>query len=423
MSLSELRDLRAPIAVGALLRLLAWGAPRPLWMDEAISAVAATSPHPWEAIATTDLHPPAGVALLALMARLSHEELVLRLPSLLASVATIPMLARSARHWVGGAASVPAAWLIALCPPAVLYAGEARPYALGLLGVTAVLACADASNRVRALAAAAALSALWGAWPVVAAVAWVRRDRVLATTLAAAAVFATPLLIAQHAHQGADLAHGFLAPWFPPPQLTAWPGFFVHGAVALLGWCATATHSRRATVAGIALTILLIRRQPALITRLAMALTAGFLVLSAAAAYPWGATRHLIVLLPVLILMWTPTPRAAGVVFIAGLALLGATGPRLPRESVPEVLADLPAASNVVADASAAPGARWYGADLQELPWSAAPVTKACAMGVKRLLVAGEARIEATSSDPRVVALVRREGAALLDISQACEAP
>jgi hypothetical protein len=49
------------------------------------------------------------------------------------------------------------------------------------------------------------------------------------------------------------------------------------------------------------------------------------------------------VLLPVLILMWTSTPRAAGAVFIVGLALLGATGPRLPRESVPEVLADLPA--------------------------------------------------------------------------------
>lgn len=420
MPLSPLSDLRAPIAVGAALRLAAWAGPRPLWMDEAISALAATSAHPWQAIATTDLHPPLGVALLGLASSLSHDERVLRLPSLLASVAAIPLLAQAAADWVDPRARVPAAWLMALCAPAVLYAGEARPYALGLMGVTAVLASGHATARVRVLATALALSALWGAWPVVAAVGCIRRDRVIAGVIAAGAVLAAPLLLAQHAHQGADLAHGFLAPWFPPADAWRWPWFFSRGAVELLGWCASATHSRRAWLAGAALTLLLIRKQPAGLRHLAIAVTVAFLGFAAAGLHPWGGTRHLIVLLPVVLLLLTSTPRAAGLVLLFGLSLLAASGPRLPYEAVPDVLADLPPSARVVADASAAPAARWYGASIPALPWSPDLVAAACASGTGRLLVAGEDRVDQANSTPGVVTLVRRPGAALLDVSRAC---
>lgn len=419
MPLSDLSALRAPIAVGAVARLAVWGAPRPLWMDEAITALAATSPHPLDAIATTDLHPPLGAALIGLAAAGSHEERVLRLPSLLASVAAIPLLARAAGDWVGPHARIPAAWLMALCPPAVLYAGEARPYALGLMGVTAVLACAQAAPRVRALATTLALGALWGAWPVVAAVAWIRRDRVIAGVVAAGAVVAAPLLLAQRAHQGDDLTHGFLAPWFPPPEVWRWPLFFARGAIELLGWQATATHSRRAWIAGVVIALLLTRRQPTALRHLAVTLTAAFVAFAAAGAYPWGGVRHLIVLLPVTLLLLTSTPRSAGLVFTVGLALLAASGPRLPHEAVPDLLADLPPAP-LVADASAAPAARWYGADLPALPWSPNPVATACAAGSGRLLVAGEDRVYEANGEPGVITLVRRPGAALLDVSQAC---
>lgn len=420
MPLSDLSDLRAPIAVGALLRLAVWADARPLWLDEAISALAATSAHPWQAIATTDLHPPLGVALIWLASSISHDERVLRLPSLLASVAAIPLLARAAGDWVDPRARLAAAWLMALCAPAILYAGEARPYALGLMGVTAVLASGRASPRARGLAASVALGALWGAWPVVAAVAWHRRDRTIAFVLAAGAALAAPLLLAQHAHQGAGLAHGFLAPWFPPAEVWRWPWFFLRGAVELLGWDATATHSRRALVAGAALALLLVRKPPPALRPLTIPVVGAFLTLAAAGAYPWGGTRHLIVLLPLVLLLLTSTPRAAGLVFSLGIGLLAAGGPTLPHESVPDVLADLPRSLPLVADASAAPAARWYGALLPAQPWSADPVAAACAAGTGRLLVAGEDRIDAANSVPGVITLVRRPGAAVVDVSQAC---
>jgi hypothetical protein len=121
--------------------------------------------HVFSVVHDTEKTPPLGFVLGWLFARGPDAPMLMRLPSLAASVATVPLLYLLGRRTVGrGAGIVAAAWF-ALSPFEIFYGTEARGYALvtalGVLSTLSLLAALD-GRRVRwwglyALAAAAAL--------------------------------------------------------------------------------------------------------------------------------------------------------------------------------------------------------------------------------------------------------------------------
>lgn len=142
-----LRDPRvlAAVLVGAALRLWRLGE-APLWFDEVMTADWVA--RPWAellALCLADNHPPLYFAL----AKLAHDGLgsaawMLRLPSALAGVATIPLAAAAAGTLAGARRAARwGAWLAALSPFLVHHAQEARMYGLvGMLAAANLLALA-----------------------------------------------------------------------------------------------------------------------------------------------------------------------------------------------------------------------------------------------------------------------------------------
>jgi hypothetical protein len=124
----------AAIAAGGLgLRLLAT---RGIWLDEATSIHQAQMPlsEMLHNLRTTDVHPPLHHILLWCTVRLVGDgELAVRIPSLLAATAMIPVLYGAARDIYDKRAGMAAAALVAVAPFAVWYADEARMYALFML--------------------------------------------------------------------------------------------------------------------------------------------------------------------------------------------------------------------------------------------------------------------------------------------------
>lgn len=126
--------------VGALLRLFRLEQ-QSLWIDEIFTVAAASGS--WAEVifaprAATNI-PPLYYALLHVLGLENGGELALRLPSALAGVATLPLLARVAWRWYGGRVAAATCWILAISPFHLWYSQEARPYALLiLLAVSAV---------------------------------------------------------------------------------------------------------------------------------------------------------------------------------------------------------------------------------------------------------------------------------------------
>lgn len=99
--------------------------------DEAIYLeVATTTAERARAMVENNAHPPLQYALLRWLAPLSTSPQWLRLPSLIAGVALVPLLHAAVRRLSGAWAGLAAAVLVALSPSAVALSGVMRPYAL-----------------------------------------------------------------------------------------------------------------------------------------------------------------------------------------------------------------------------------------------------------------------------------------------------
>jgi hypothetical protein len=158
--------LGALVAAGIGLRLLA---DRSLWLDEATTWYQSQLPFGvmLDNLRATDVHPPGHHALVWLCARaFGDSEVMLRLPSLIAGAATIPMLFVAGRAMYDRRVGMIAAALGAVAPIMVWYSEEARMYALlMLLAVVAVWAIYRAveTGRTRywAVYALAAAGMIW----------------------------------------------------------------------------------------------------------------------------------------------------------------------------------------------------------------------------------------------------------------------
>lgn len=115
----------------------------------------------------TEKTPPLGFLLGWALARGEDADVLIRLPSLIASVATVPLIAVLGARTVGrGAGLFAAAWL-AISPFHVFYGSETRSYALVtcfvvLSTLALVLALEDRRRRWWLLYAAAAAAAVYG---------------------------------------------------------------------------------------------------------------------------------------------------------------------------------------------------------------------------------------------------------------------
>jgi Dolichyl-phosphate-mannose-protein mannosyltransferase len=114
----------------------------------------------------TEKTPPLGFVLSWLVTRVTDTPELIRLPSLAASVATVPLAYVLGRRTVGRAAGLVAAAWFALSPFQIFYGTESRSYALVtafvVLSTVALLAALDEPRRLRwwglyAFAAAAAV--------------------------------------------------------------------------------------------------------------------------------------------------------------------------------------------------------------------------------------------------------------------------
>jgi hypothetical protein len=230
LALVQRRDVAAVAALtvaGLTVRLLA---SRGIWLDEATSVWQAQMPLPqlFDTLRTTDVHPPLHhLVLWATVRAFGTGELAVRLPSLLAATALIPLLYAAGRDIYDRRAGLAAAALATVAPFTVWYAQEARMYALfmlfALLAVwmqVRILRGGTWRDWVGFTLAAAALVATQYFGLVLVAVQqlafviamWSRRDRALALAwLASGAVLAlllAPLLDFGQAQFAANEAAG-----------------------------------------------------------------------------------------------------------------------------------------------------------------------------------------------------------------------
>ncbi|HEX7587613.1 MAG TPA: glycosyltransferase family 39 protein, partial [Anaerolineae bacterium] len=135
------------------LRVYRLGA-QAIWWDESLSLYRATRDLSTilantiliQNVVTHDLQPPLYFVLLHFFVSVSGvSEFALRFLSVMANVATVPVLFALARRWFSPSVGILAAFLGALSPFYVWYAQEARPYALVLfLALLAIYAVARA---------------------------------------------------------------------------------------------------------------------------------------------------------------------------------------------------------------------------------------------------------------------------------------
>jgi len=120
--------------VAAVVRLFRLGH-QSLWIDEQFTLTSAGLPghFAWPEL-LDNVHGPLHALAVAVAASLGGtSEWVLRLPSALAGIAMVPVMAWLAARFVGRDAAVPAAWLTAGSPFLVWYSQEARNYAFLML--------------------------------------------------------------------------------------------------------------------------------------------------------------------------------------------------------------------------------------------------------------------------------------------------
>jgi hypothetical protein len=116
-SLGEIGFVPAVTVAGGWLRLRALGRVS-LWFDEVISSLQAQPPS-WELLQNVrqDVHPPLYHLLLHGMSALGDSEAVLRIPSALFGILSIPLLYALGRVWFRG----PVGALAALLPATSLF--------------------------------------------------------------------------------------------------------------------------------------------------------------------------------------------------------------------------------------------------------------------------------------------------------------
>lgn len=363
------------MAVGLAVRLFTY-VDRPLWLDEALQLTLALSPSIYDAMCTQDLHPPALTLLLSAYAS-PESVLSARLPSFMASVLTIPLAGWAGAAWGDRHTSIAMAALAALCPPWVLYAGEARPYALGLLAVCGVVAATkEAAPRWVALWGLLGTLAQYGAWPVVQLALLVRcvRDRSAEAGVAwfvvtwVQVVLFAGLMLPQLGGPGAGLAEGALAHAFVAEQPVL---HLLNSSIEVGTYLMSGTRSTGLLFVGGLLWIALalgasMGPRDDLIV-LALGPLAVFAIASLLGVHPFGGTRHLLVAAPAWFVLVTRLHGGVGAVMAIIAVASGAWfRPALPVEDVPAVLAQIH--GPVVADASAA-----YAVALRHpvtpLPW------------------------------------------------------
>lgn len=112
-----------------------------LWLDEAKAATLALEPlSRWWTDLPSHLTPPGHFLILKWVSWFSISDAALRLPSAFAGWLSILLLWRLARARAGSAVALVAALWWTLCPAALLYSAEARPYALWVLAELCALA-------------------------------------------------------------------------------------------------------------------------------------------------------------------------------------------------------------------------------------------------------------------------------------------
>jgi 4-amino-4-deoxy-L-arabinose transferase-like glycosyltransferase len=130
--------LAAVVLVAAALRLHGLG-DESFWHDEAWTwGLVRDGGLLWK-LTRLDAHPPLYFALLHAWARFGDSEAWLRLPSTLAGIASVLLIARLGRRLGGPRAGLAAALFLALSPYAIRYSREARSYALLFLLCLAAL--------------------------------------------------------------------------------------------------------------------------------------------------------------------------------------------------------------------------------------------------------------------------------------------
>lgn len=120
------------VVVGILLRIFALGA-RHVWFDEAFTYHIAKLPLNELIFAVgSDNNPPLYYILIHYMLKLGRNEVILRLPSLLFSIASLPLLYAVGKEHINRGIGLIAALLFALSPLAMYQASEARLHGLAL---------------------------------------------------------------------------------------------------------------------------------------------------------------------------------------------------------------------------------------------------------------------------------------------------
>lgn len=130
------------MALGIGLRVVVT---RSIWVDEAISIQQAQLPYPdmINTLKNDDVHPPLFHTILWALVHLtgSTAEYIVRLPSLLAGTACIPISYAMAKDLWNRRTAVVAGFVVAVAPVAVWYSQEARMYGLWMLGATILAWC------------------------------------------------------------------------------------------------------------------------------------------------------------------------------------------------------------------------------------------------------------------------------------------
>jgi hypothetical protein len=163
----------ALVLVGALLRLPLLSS-RPFWFDE-LGQLSVSRPTPENTVAAVlsrtmeNERAPPGYSLLlhAMILVGGDSEWIARLPSFVAGVASIVMAFLAGKRWSSARAGLVCAALVAVSPPFVFFAREARAYSVGAFAVLWLLAEAPravSSARGAALLACASAACALTQW-------------------------------------------------------------------------------------------------------------------------------------------------------------------------------------------------------------------------------------------------------------------
>ncbi|HIH44912.1 MAG TPA: hypothetical protein HA257_07535 [Candidatus Methanoperedenaceae archaeon] len=127
----ELRILALIIILGTILRLYHLDF-ESVWLDEAYSislSKAGTVGQVWDN-AIAEMFPPLHFFILYFLHAIGDSEFLMRLPSAVAGILTIPLLYFAGERFFGKNEGLVAAFLLAVSPMHLFYSQEARPYAL-----------------------------------------------------------------------------------------------------------------------------------------------------------------------------------------------------------------------------------------------------------------------------------------------------